>query len=205
MSETNATSGAKGSTSGEPVVKETSTSGGETYPKDFVEKLRKEKENLSKAVSSMQEQLTALQKEKQSKEETDLQSQNKFKELYEAHKVKSEGLEKELNSVKETIVEGKKNSALRTELVKLGLDEANLEAAFKLLDKKHVQFDPNTGTVLGADEAAKSFHQAYSSLGFFKKQTPGVNNTASTGHPGKSDISKLSMDEKLKLLATHKG
>jgi hypothetical protein len=204
MSETTATSGANGSTSGEPNKKVTSTSGDETYPKEFVEKLKKEKENLSKTLSGLQEQLTALQKEKQTKEETDLQSQNKFKELYEAQKAKSESIEKELLSTKETIIEGKKNTALRAELVKLGLDEVHLEPAFKLLDKKNVQFDPNTGVVIGADDAAKTFHQAYSSLGFFKKQATGANHTASVGQPGKTDISKMSIDDKLKLLATLK-
>lgn len=206
MSETvTASSGANDSSSGESANKSApATSGEGNYPKDFVDKLKREKENLAKSKAALEEQLSALQKEKQSKEEADLQSQNRFKELYEAQRTRAETIEKELVSTKEAIVDGKKNSAIRSELFKLGLEEAHLDSAFKLLDKKMVEFDPNTGMVLGADEAAKAFHQSYGSLGFFKKQIPGVNHSAPSGQPGTIDLSKISTADKLKMLANLK-
>ncbi len=200
-----ASSGAKDSTGGESKDKKQPDASGEgSYPKDFVDKLKREKENLAKGKTALEQELEALKKEKQSREEADLQAQNKFKELYEAQKARAESIEKELSSTRETIVEGKKNTAIRTELVKLGFDETHIESAFKLLDKKMVAYDQSTGTVVGADEAAKAFHQNYGSLGFFKKQTPGANHQAPGGQPGKIDLSKISTSEKLRMLAQMK-
>lgn len=202
----NASSGAPDSSSGDSTSKQLpETRGDGNYPKDFVDKLKKEKENLSKGKSALEEQVNALLKEKQSREEAELQAQNKFEQLYQAQKVRAETFEKELASTREMITEGKKNTAIRSELFKLGLDEAHVETAFKLLDKNAVQVDPSTGVVFGADEAAKAFHQSYGSLGLFKKQASGVNHSAPGGNnPSAPEVSKLSQAEKLKMLVALK-
>lgn len=198
------TSGDGGATSGATGSKDKSqdTSGSKSYPADFVEKLKGEKENLVKSVSEMRAELERVKGEQQSREKQELEAKQEYKRLYEAEKANRENLFKEHSSLKEQINQAKVNSSIRSELVKLGLDESHLEAALRLVDKKIVNIDPGTQVVVGADEAAKQFHAAYSSLGFFKKAATAVNNAASTNvNPGPVDYSKMSQEEKIRALA----
>jgi len=97
------------------------------------------------------------------------------------------------------------NTQIRNELVKRGLDEAHVETALKLVDRSAVAIDPATQSVVGADEVAKKFHEAHAGLGFFKKSSAGTNQSATLNiTSGAPDYSKLSQEQKLKLLSTMK-
>lgn len=196
------TSGDNGATSGAADSGKTDTSGSGTYPAEFVSKLKTEKENLAKALAAMRDELASVKTEKQTREQQELEQKQEYKRLYEAEKQRLEGLNKEYTGLKDQINQGKLNSALRSELVKLGLDEQHLEAALRLVDRNIVNIDPGTQVVVGADEAAKQFYSQYSSLGFFKKQTTVANHTATkTINSGPLDLSKMSQEDKIKALA----
>lgn len=196
------TSGDNTGTSGSVNPGNKDTSGSKTYPADFVEKLKGEKENLVKSVSELRGELESLKANQQTREQQELEQKQEYKRLYEAEKQRLEGLMKEHTGLKDQINQAKLNSSIRSELVKLGLDEAHLEAALRLVDRKLVNIDPGTQVVVGADEAAKQFHAQYSTLGFFKKATATANHAAPKSvSPGGSDFSKLSQEEKIRQLA----
>jgi len=202
MSKEQSTSGDTSATSGAENGNGSATSGAQSYPADFVEKLKKEKENLAKANLATKQELESLKAASQQREQQELEQKQEFKKLYEAEKAKSESAAKELAAMQERIKQATINTAIRSELVKRGLDEAHVETALKLVDRQAVAVDPATNAVVGADEVAKKFHEAHATLGFFKKGGAGVNHAASqTVVPGQMDLSKMTVDEKIKLLS----
>lgn len=199
------TSGDKTATSGADEIQgesKNASKGANGYPAEFVEKLKKEKENLAKALTGMREEFSNLQKTLQTREQQELEQKQEYKKLYESERQRVEILNKEHQALQEQIKQAKVNTAIRSELMKLGLDENHLETALKLIDRNVVNVDPGTQVVVGADEAAKQFHLKHAQLGFFKRPTPGINQTASKAvEPGGMDLTKLSQSDKIKLLA----
>lgn len=202
MSETTqAASGAAPSTSGDGNVQgaNNSTSGEVEALRAQVEKLLREKKNV---VAKAQELESSLK----SKVESDLLEQQKYKELAEKRGELYESVSKELDQYKTMIQDGQVNTALSRELAKLGMNQTNLDVALKLIDRRVVEVDPSTNTVIGADVCAKTFYDEYSRKipGLFGKPGVGVNQQApmpSLDTSDKVDLSKLSYKEKSEILA----
>lgn len=159
-----------------------------TYPADFVEKLKKEKENFKK-------ELEALRAKESNEQETKLKEKEEFKKLADLKAKEADQYKAEKAALEEKIKLGQINGAVKAELEKLGLDATYSEDVFKLLDKNIkdvVTIDPDTQMVVGADEIAKQAYQKYSGLGFFKKQSATANHSASKAvTQTKPDISKM--------------
>lgn len=206
MSEDKSSSGDNASPSGDADGNDSATSGADKgYPKEFVEKIKKEKDNYAKAVHALRTELESVKAVQQDREKQELEQKQEYKKLYEAEKAKAENASKELGSMQERIKQATINTQIRNELVKRGLDEVHVETALKLVDRSAVAIDPATQAVVGADEVAKKFHEAHASLGFFKKGGAGVNNSATQNiTPGSPDYTKMSQEQKLKLLTTMK-
>lgn len=170
-----------------------------------LEKVLKEKKNAMLALQQLKEENEALKVFKAEKEEQALLAQKQHEQVIESLKKKVSELEMTAKQKEEVIKRSKINSALMKELKRLGFDdsEANREAALKLVDVKPVMIDPSTDLVLGADDVAKDFHAKYASLGFFGKQTVGVNQNAAQIKTNVGyDLTKMSKEEKLKLIAS---
>jgi hypothetical protein len=193
------TSGDAKTTSGvENVIESNATSGADDASNyksvEFVEKLKKEKENYKKQLEALKSQLNTDQENK-------LKEKEEYKKLAELKTKELETFKAEKQALEDKIKLGTINSAVKTELEKLGLDTSLFEDAYKLAEKQikdGVTIDPDTNSVIGADEVAKQFYQKYSTLGFFKKATAGVNHTATKGNAainGKPDFSKMKTSE----------
>lgn len=194
-----AASGAVTDTSGS-VTDETSTSGDAPSrgSDDLVLKLKKEKENWRTKALELETKL-------KTQEETELKAKENYKQLYEAEKKARETVHSELESLRQKEKQAKVNSALRKELFKYGLAQEHLETALKLIDRDVVQLDPDTDVVIGAELAAKNFHEKNSALGFFKKVGTGVNQVGSTqtmksGHFNMNEFNKLTNEQKWEYL-----
>jgi len=188
---TNSTSGENQATSGASA----------NYPADFVEKLKKEKENLSKALQAQRDELEKIKKEAADRAESELQKNQQFKDLWEKEKQEREKVLGENQKLSSMIQEGSINSALRLELSKLGVKESYMETALKLVDRNTVRIDDETKTIYGADQVAKDFYQKHKELGFFKQPGTSVNHNAPKGMTGAGlDVSKMSQQEKLQAL-----
>ena len=168
-----ATSGATVETSGSAKNTESATSGADksTYDSDFVQKLKKEKDNWK----AKAEELALKSK---AEHEDKLKSQMQFKELYESQKKATEEALAQKRELEAEITKTQIAAKVRGELAKLGMAQEYAEDAFRLMDWKLVSLDPETKTVIGAEEAAKAFHERYNGLGFFKKGSAGVNHNA---------------------------
>lgn len=182
-----ATSGANTEASGS-VEQTQDESGGQSsgvYKAEFVQKLKKEKDNWR---SKFEELSAQRQKEKDS----ELEAQAQYKQLWETEKQKTSSTLDELSKIKEQIKSAKIKSDVKTELLKLGLLQDHWEAASKLVDWGAVQLDPETELVLNADGTAKMFYEKYNSLGFFAKQGQKVNHSAPNMNPNvnQSDVFK---------------
>ncbi len=206
MSDNTSSGGDNSAASGAADGNESVTSGSDKgYPKEFVEKLKKEKDNHAKAAHALRAELESFKAALQDREKQELEEKQEFKKLYEAEKARAETVSKDLAGMQERIKQATINTQIRNELVKRGLDEAHVETALKLVDRSAVAIDPATQSVVGADEVAKKFHEAHAGLGFFKKSSAGTNQSATLNiTSGAPDYSKLSQEQKLKLLSTMK-
>lgn len=210
MSETPVTSGTAsvssgadgqnvGTSGGEQAAKP--TSGGEvakTYPEHFVEKLKKEKDNQSKVIKELKAEIDEIKAARLQGEEDELAKNQKYKELWEGEKQKREQAEQTLNSNKALMAEARKKSAIKTELLKLGLNPEHEKTVYKLMDHSTVFEDEQTGVMVGAEDAAKTFYDQYRSLGFFGKPGPGVEQRsplAQSAKPARKSFSEMSRDE----------
>lgn len=200
--ESTATSGANTDTSGSESINTKETEKTSDTPLEV--KLKREKDNVLKAKQLVEGENAKLLARIQELETLSLSEKEQYKTLYEREKEARELVIKELTSHKEKEVEGKKLSAIKKELFKLGLDPKFEEAALKLVDKKSIVVDQATDTIIGADEIAKQFHQNYGSLGFFSKAGSFANHTAAAAGPLKVDLSKMSVEQKLAALRQQK-
>jgi superfamily II DNA helicase RecQ len=147
-------------------------------------------------IRALKSQLTSFDAEKKALEEKRLKEANDWKQLAENYKTEAERTKDILNSYQEKEKETKKNTAILTELSRLGFDTTYTQEAFKLLDKSKVMIDEEIGRVYGADEVAKEFADKYQSFPWFKKSTMGVNHngTVNNGRPN-LDTSSMSRAE----------
>jgi len=192
-----ATSGANVDTSGSAtdssVVPEPATSGVDSH----VLKLKKEKDNYAKKVHELQGIVDQQAADKLAAEKDDLVKKEQYKTLYEQEKEKREGLESEVSANKVLKVESNKRAAIKKHLVGLGLNSEHEETAFKLMDSSSVFVDEETGVIVGAEDAAKSFYDQHKTLGLFGKQVPGVSHAAPASKQGSLDkpVGEMTVDE----------
>jgi|GEM_PF-5308006 len=183
----NATSGAAPDTSG-------LGDNEKTYSQEFVEKLKKEKENFSKRVHE-------LEAESKAKSDADLTQREEYKTLYEQTKAAKEKLETDLNGFKEQTKSQRIDAEIEKEFFKLGLKPEFKDAALKLVEKKTVNLDPETGMILGVKESVESFIKQFQSAGFFKQTAFTGNHSAPRNSDKKDyDLSKMSQAQKLEAL-----
>lgn len=196
---TETTSGVSTATSGADTDVSMTTSGVSEANVQHLEKVLKEKKNAVERLREVELENKKLKEEK-------LFTQQQFKELAEMRAREAEEWKGKYENQNEIIKSGTINSTLRNELMKLGLDtsnQANIDLALKSIDKSIVQVDSETGTVLGAAEAAKKFHLEYSHLGFFSKKSLGVNHSApSADIPKTKTINEMTAREKAEYLAS---
>jgi len=179
------------------------------------EKLLREKKNTSSALQGAKEELESLKRWKADLEEADMLKGKEYEKVIENYKLKLGDSEKKNLELSETIQGSKKNSALLTELKKLGFvdNDKNRQAALKLINRSAMTVDPTTNTILGADDAAKGFLGDYGELGFFGKTTTGTNHDAPSmninmpkdiGSLTRAEIDAMSTDDRWKLLQSIK-
>jgi hypothetical protein len=182
-------------------ITDTQASGGEEgkYPAHFVDKLKKEKAHVKA-------QLDELRSKLESSEKAELEKQAKFRELWEAEQNKRQEAETQLAQLRETITQGRVVGAVKRELDKLGLRPEAGDAVMKLVDTKGVMLDEDTNTVLGAEDAAKTFFESYKTLGFFGGAgKPTGDHRAPLSTPQSKTLDQMSVKEKLNYLAQMKG
>lgn len=143
----------------------------ESEENNAYKRLLKEKKIEAEKRKSLEAELKAL-KEKEMLEKENYKELLKHREE-ELNQLKTKAQEYELARKRASV-----NSSLRDELIKLGVDAKHMDTALKLIDRDKVMVDEDTGVVIGADMAAKTFYQKNADLGFFKKGTPGVNHNA---------------------------
>lgn len=176
MSDVNATSGATTTASGvvdgqvEPKTDPVGTSGSTGNVQ--LEKVLKEKRNAMQKIADLEAKL-------QASEEAKLTEQEQFRTLAEQRLKRVEELEAKIATTDKVMEKAKKVAAVKKHLSVMGLKSEHEDLALnKLLDVEDLMLDPDTGTVLGAEEKAKTFRQTYAGLGIFGKQGPGVENNA---------------------------
>jgi hypothetical protein len=180
---------------------QSSTSGGDKsseghYPAHFVDKLKREKENTAKKVHELQSQLDALKSQQVQAEKDELQKKEQYKTLWEQTEQKAQSLAQKLQEKELREVEAKKRNAIKQQLLKLGLNAQHEETAFRLMNSSTVIIDDETGSVIGAEDAAKSFYDQYKTLGIFGKTGPGVSHTApSMVNSSSKDLSQMNLEE----------
>lgn len=183
----NATSGAKGGTSGSPDENSNQNS--------HVEKLTKELNNYRKKVQDLDSKITELENEK-------ALSANNYKELYEKQKTTIEELKSADKAKEAKLTNAHKRDAVSKALLKYNLNEKHLDTAMKLVDSSKLHVDPDTGTVFGAEELAKNFYEENKDLGYFKKSNFNPNHRAPDGKKINEmpNLAKMSQAEKIQYL-----
>lgn len=197
MSELNkASSGADPDSSASGVSNEDQPSSGGDSNNAAYDKLLKEKQNHARANLDLKAKLLAYEAKEKKRVENELLEKDQHTKLIDIQKKEIEDLNGKITKHEDMLINSRKNSQFLQELKKLGLNEndANKKAALKLFDNSIINVDSETGTVIGADLAAKSFYDEYNHLGLFGKQSVGVNQNAPQGV-----ISKLTLDEWKKL------
>jgi len=197
-----ATSGAIADSSGSVEVVFNDTVGG-MYKPDFVNKLKKEKENTLKANAELKAKYEEAIAEISKIKETELQTQSQYKTLWENEKKSKSEILESLKAKEEQIKKGKMVAALRGEYLKLGLDPKFLDDAFTMTDWKQISIEPETESVIGAEDAAKAFYQKFGSTGLFQKQGVMVNHNAASMTKPEVSYDKMTYKEKLNALKQH--
>lgn len=176
----------------------------ETVP-EVIGKLKKEKENLAKLVNQMRGELDSIKKGAEESQVKELQSKEEYKRLYEMERKKAEELSLNVKGLQSKITEGTINSNLRSELLKLGCEPQHIDTALTLADRKMVVIDPDTGTIVGADDCAKAFYDKFNALGFFKKASGGINHNAPKHNKAQTDLATMTLNEKKAYLKSVMG
>ena len=195
--EDKATSGADTVTSGTVETKEDvqvqATSG--ATDNGLVDKLKREKDNF-------RERALKAERALEEKERAGLEAKEEYKKLYELEKQKVGEHEQVLAEMRVKQQTAEINSKLRDELTRLGCKPESIQDAFKLIDRSTVNVDPETGLILGAEDAAKMFQEKYSQYGFFSRASVGVSQTAPNTKPvTDKSVGEMTTKEKLELLA----
>jgi dsDNA-specific endonuclease/ATPase MutS2 len=199
--ETKVTRGTNSETSGsEAQSSGQESTGGDQSSKTAYDKLLREKKNASLALQETREKLKELESFKQDMEEKELLKQKQYETVISNLKNELKTVTTELGTTKRTVEAAKMATSVMNELKKLGFvdNEANKQAAMKLVNHKSMAIDPQTGTVVGAEDSAKEFYKQYSSLGFFQSSRAMANHDASRidiNSLSRGDLNKMSKKE----------
>lgn len=109
--------------------------GGGNYPKDFVEKLKKEKMNARAEADQLKQQLAA-------KESHDLEKAGKLNELVELERARNKELEEKSKNLSNAIIQKAVLSSAREVAQKEGAQY--FEAIEKLIDPTKIEVNPET-------------------------------------------------------------
>ena len=174
------------STSGEGVKTEAAI----TYDKDFVEKIKKEKDNYKSAAAEAAAELKRFKDE-------ELKAKEQDKSLQEQEKKEKETLLADLNAKDQMISTGKLNSAINNALLKAGVDPTKMEIAKKLINKDSVLLDKETQVVVGAEEAVQAFVREHADLNLFGRKDKANHQAGATTNIGAADWKKAKTPEDL--------
>jgi hypothetical protein len=142
-------------------------SSGSGVSNPHLDKVLREKRNYAAKAAELEAKIKEL-------EENKLVESQKFESLWQQEKEARVQAESKYSQLSTKIEDNEKKSAIRSELVKLGLNPQHEQTVFRLMDTKDVFLDQDTGAIIGADHAAKAFHESFKDLGFFGRKTPGV-------------------------------
>lgn len=192
-------------TNSSPVGGNESTGGDSSdgnYNPEFVNKLKKEKENFRSETQKLRDQIAEMQKAQAEREEKELKEKEDWKTLYEKTKAENEALTGKLSSAEQLKVVSKKESEVKKELAKLGVKPEYADRAAKLVNLDSVKFDKETGVVYGAEVVAKTLSEDWPDL-FGAGSTATVtqsapNSPAPSGALSLEDWKRLPYDERKK-------
>lgn len=161
-----------------------------SYGKDFVEKIKKEKDNHKSAREAAEAELKRFKDE-------ELKAKEQYKSLYEQTQKELEEKKSELNAKDQMINQGKLNSAINAELLRAGIDPTKIEIAKKLINKDSVLLDKDTQVVIGAAEAVQAFVKEHSDLNLFGNKGKANHQAGATQSVGSADWQKAKKPEDL--------
>lgn len=169
---------------------DTSGSSEGTIPKSHLEKVLKEKRNLSAKLAELENAI-------KSREEQDMLANNQHKEVADLHREENRKLKAELEAREQMLVKAKKVSALKKHLVQMGLNTQYEELVLnKLVDVDDLVIDPETGAVLGAEDKAKRVRQDFAGLGgLFGGNVHRVDQSAPVGQAASKPIQQMTQEE----------
>jgi len=164
------------------------------YDEAFVMRLMNEKKAAVARAREFEQIAEQREREK-------MMAQENWKALYEEEQKKSTTWQEKYEQQNSVLINAAKQSAVKKELVKLGIQDTKAEKVLKLVDFKTLDYDRDSGVVSGASIAAKSIAEDYPEL--FGPSRVGVNQSATQGL-GAGELTleawkKLPYDERKKL------
>lgn len=147
---------------------------------DQFSKLKKEKDNWKKAADEAKAKADAAEAKLKEKEEAELKSNQRYKELADLKEAQANELQKKLDELNGKVLEKEKEikttqkrGAIKKELMANGVDEASMDVVMKLVDLEEVKFDEDAQAFYGVDGAVKKLKEALPALFGTKKEIPG--------------------------------
>lgn len=139
---------------------------------DLVSKALKEKSNWRSKALELENKLKSFEDQR-------LEEKEQYKALAEQRLKEIQELRNTVTQTQQERERARKFNAVREHLVKMGLKQDRESLVFdKLLDVSDLVIDPDTNTVLGAEEKAKDFRKTYADLNLFGQRMPNVNQNA---------------------------
>ena len=175
----------------------------QSYSKEFVEKVLKEKKNTAAKAEELARQANELKAKLEEYENKKLEEQGRYQELLQAEREKLKAKDQEYSVLKTTIIQDRVKSTISSEAAKLGC--VDLDALIKVGDLSKITPNPQTLEV-DANEVKGFVNEMLASKPYlFQQAAPKINDLPVTTGPGATtDISKLSREDLMSLLAKAK-
>jgi len=168
-------------------------------PSDHIQKLLKEKQNWQSKSRTLEEENAIIKAKLKEKEELELINQKKYQEVAEIKKKEADEWKQKYEQTEQRIVTATKASAVKAELLKMGLNPQYAAEMIKLADLNSLHYDDESRVVTGTEEVAKSLYEKFPPL--FGKGKPGVSHDAPQGGGGRLTMQEwkaLPREEQLK-------
>ncbi len=170
---------------------------------DAFKKIKTEKENWKKAAEEAKAKADAIEAKLKEKEEAELKTSQKFKELAELKEAQAADLKKQLEELtnkineKENLIKTtQKRGAVKKELMANGVDEASMDVVMKLVDLEEVKFDEDAQAFYGVDGVIKKLKESLPVVFGAKKEIPGGDSpNGTTDSLSAENFSKLTLKE----------
>jgi hypothetical protein len=117
--------------------------------------LKKNQELLAE-LKNTRIQLKKFEEEKKSENEKKLMDQQEYSKLVELKQKETDEWKSKFDLQQKHIEDAQKLGAFRKELVKLGIGAEYMDNVTKFVDVNSITYDQETGTITGADLAAKT-------------------------------------------------